>query len=278
MAVTTTTWHRLEPRVRGGDPAIGLKAAVHDPLWLLGRQWQMGELSGEDAAFPVAVRVETEAHPLSRFRAGDAGAPVAYDPAARPLEEMVERELPRAPTLRQRLDAWTRLRAMLEAAGQGALAAPLAAAHPLPPAPEGVSDPADVRLRLLAGANAVDGLAVAAALAANPGAVPAAVVAALQAWIAAQAPAGAGDCWVTDRLEYRFAVAAGAPEGEVALAAPHYTGGRLDWYDLDLDADPARALGAAAPEPATAVTYLLPSRISFSGMPAGNSGNSRTGR
>ena len=59
MTITTTTWHRLEPRVRGTDPAVGLRAAVHDPLWLLGRQWQMGELLGEDAAFPVAVRVET---------------------------------------------------------------------------------------------------------------------------------------------------------------------------------------------------------------------------
>jgi hypothetical protein len=268
MAITTTTWHRLEPRVRGGDPAIGLKAAVHDPLWLLGRQWQMGELLGEDAAFPVAVRVETEAHPLARFRPGDKGAPVAYDPAAQPLETMVEREPPRQPTLRQRLDAWTRLRAMLEAAGQGALIAPLAAAHALPPAPDGVDDPADARLRLLAGPGAADGLAVAATLAADPGAVPPAVVAAFQAWVTAQAPAEAGDCWVTDRLEYRFAVAAATAAGEVTLAAPDYTGGRLDWYDLDLDADPARTLGAGQADPATTVKHLMPSRVSFSGMPA----------
>src|SRR5205085_3705973 len=108
MTITTTTWHRLEPRVRGGDPAIGLRAAVHDPLWLLGRQWQMGELLGEDAAFPVAVRIETEAYRLSRFRPGSAGqAAVDYDPTASPLEVRVEREPASTPTLRQRLDAWT---------------------------------------------------------------------------------------------------------------------------------------------------------------------------
>ena len=28
-----------------------------DPLWLLGRQWQMGELTGEDAASPVTARI-----------------------------------------------------------------------------------------------------------------------------------------------------------------------------------------------------------------------------
>jgi hypothetical protein len=99
MTVTTTTWHRLEPRVRGGDPAVGLQAALHDPLWLLGRQWQIGELLGEDAAFPVAVRIETEAHRLSRFRPGDAGRPVVdYDPAASPLEVTVEREPTEPPT------------------------------------------------------------------------------------------------------------------------------------------------------------------------------------
>src|SRR5579859_7628575 len=92
MTITTTTWHRLEPRVRGGDPAVGLRAAIHDPLWLLGRQWQMGELLGEDAAFPVAVRVETDQSPLSRFRPGDPGnTPVNYDPSATPLEVTVER-------------------------------------------------------------------------------------------------------------------------------------------------------------------------------------------
>jgi hypothetical protein len=56
---STTTWHRLEPRLRGADPAEGLRAAVHDPLWFLGRQWQVGELLGEDTASPVAVRVDT---------------------------------------------------------------------------------------------------------------------------------------------------------------------------------------------------------------------------
>ncbi len=268
MTVTTTTWHRLEPRVRGGDPAIGLRAAIHDPLWLLGRQWQMGELLGEDAAFPVAVRVETESYPLSRFRPGDPGRPpVAYDPSATPLEVTVEREPPEAPPLRLRLDAWTRLSGILRAAGQEALLPALAAAHPLPP-PRVATDAADARLRQLAGDNAADGLAVAATLAANPGAVPAPVIAAFLAWVAAQAPAGAGDCWITDRLEYRFAVAAAGPAGEVALSAPAYTGGRLDWHDLDIDADPAHALGAPAAAPTLAVRHLLPTRVSFPGMPA----------
>lgn len=266
--VTTTTWHRLEPRVRGGDAAIGLRAAVHDPLWLLGRQWQMGELLGEDAAFPVAVRVETDEHPLSRFRPGDAGNTATdYDPAATPLEVMVEREPPTAPTLRQRLDAWTRLRPLLHAAGLDAVAAALGASHPLL-APRAATDAADARLRLLAGPDAADGLAIAATLAADAGAVPADIATAFLAWVRAQTPAGAGDCWLTDRLEYRFAVAASTSAGEVVLAAPEYTGGRLDWHDLDVDADPSHTLAAPAAVATSTVAHLLPTRVSFPGMPA----------
>ena len=116
MTIVSTTWHRLEPRVRGQDPAAGLRAAVHDPLWLLGRQWQVGELLGEDAAFPVSVLVETVEQPLTRWRAA-AGEPVDYDPSAVPLEVMVERESSVPPTLRQRLAAWLRLAVAVATAG-----------------------------------------------------------------------------------------------------------------------------------------------------------------
>jgi hypothetical protein len=266
MTIITTTWHRLEPRVRGQDPAAGLRAAVHDPLWLLGRQWQVGELLGEDAAFPVAVHVDTVEQPLSRWRAA-AGQPVDYDPAAVPLEVMVEREPPVPPTLRQRLAAWLRLVELLDAAGLGGRAPDLAAAHPLPAAR--APDPADDRLRLLAG-GAGDGLAAATALAADADGLPANLVTTFLAWVNAPTPAGAGDCWVTDRLEYRFSIGAHTDAGELVLAAPEYLGGRLDWYDLDVDEDPAHSL--ATPSPAIAEPsppmHLLPTRVTFPGMPA----------
>jgi hypothetical protein len=40
---------RLEPRTSGTHIDIGYAARVHDPLWLLARQWQVGEFQGEDA-------------------------------------------------------------------------------------------------------------------------------------------------------------------------------------------------------------------------------------
>ncbi len=264
MTIVSTTWHRLEPRVRGQDPGAGLRAAVHDPLWLLGRQWQVGELLGEDAAFPVSVLVETVEQPLTRWRAA-AGEPVDYDPSAVPLEVMVEREPPVPPSIRQRLAAWLRLVELLEGAGLGGRANDLAAAHPLPASD--VPDPADERLRLFA-EGAGDGLAAAAALATDDAGLPADLVATFVAWVRAQTPAGAGDSWVTDRLEYRFSVGARTDDGELVLAAPEYLGGRLDWYDLDVDEDQTHALGAPVQEVTPAKTHLLPTRVTFPGMPA----------
>jgi hypothetical protein len=264
--IATTTWHRLEPRVRGLDPASGLRAAVHDPLWLLGRQWQVGELLGEDAASPTAVRVETVEHPLSRWRPA-AGEPADLDPKAIPLEALVEREPPLPPTLRLRLDAWTRLVDLLVAAGLDDRISTLAAAHRLP-APRVAADPAEERLRLFAGADAGDGLAAAESLATDPAGLPADLVATFVAWARAQTTVGAGASWVTDRLEYRFTVGAATDAGELVLAAPEYRGGRLEWYDLDVDTDAAHTLNTPAEDGDVRTTHLLPMRVSFSGMPA----------
>ena len=264
--IVTTTWHRLEPRVRGTDPASGLRAGVYDPLWFLGRQWQLGELLGEDAAFPVSVRVATTEHPLTRFQ--PAGGPaVDYDPALVPLEPRVEREAESNPTLRERLDAWTRLAALLDAAGQSGELTALAAAHPLP-APVVAEDRSDASLRLLAGPTAGDGLAAATALAHDAGGLPAAVVAAFLAWVEANNPTWAGDCWVRERMEHRFAVSGMTAGGEVVLAAEAFAGGRLDWYDVDVDPDTAHSLTTPADAAASAVIHLLPTRVTFPGMPA----------
>src|SRR5260221_7790463 len=179
MSVKMTTWHRLEPDVRHEDPGLGLRAAVHDPLWLLGRQWQVGEMDGEDAASPIAVRIASVEHPLTRFKPADGGAG-DYDAATMPLETMVEREPQGAPTLRVRLDARTRLLALLAEAGLSHPAGALPPAHPLPEV-EG-DDPAERRLRLLAGAGAGDGVAIATALRSDGAGLPAAVVDAFLAW------------------------------------------------------------------------------------------------
>ena len=143
----------------------------------------------------------------------------------------------------------------------------LAAAHPLPP-PRIAEDTADARLRLLAGAGAADGLAASAALGTDPAGLPADLIASFRTWVAAQHPEDAGDCWITDRLEYRFGIGASTDAGEVVLRSPSYDGDRLDWYDLDVDTDPADSLATPTADVTATVANLLPTRVTFPGMPA----------
>jgi hypothetical protein len=92
-----TTWQRLEPLPRSDDLRPGLRAEIADPLWLLARQRQFGELRGDDAGSPVTARYEAMAGRISRLHRGRPAADavtraVDYDDTALPLEVAVERE------------------------------------------------------------------------------------------------------------------------------------------------------------------------------------------
>lgn len=78
-----------------------LSARVFDPLWLMARQWQVGEFQGEDAGMPALARVRAQTTPLSRIHLGELPPntmtqAAAYDPQRMPLEVMVERQPLRA--------------------------------------------------------------------------------------------------------------------------------------------------------------------------------------
>ena len=49
VAPGITLWNRLEGRPRADKFERALRAEVRDPLWMLTRQWQMGEFQGDDA-------------------------------------------------------------------------------------------------------------------------------------------------------------------------------------------------------------------------------------
>ena len=65
-----TSWSRIEPRTSGTNIDVGYAARVHDPLWLLARQWQVGEFQGEDAGTPIVARWRARVKPMTRFHAG----------------------------------------------------------------------------------------------------------------------------------------------------------------------------------------------------------------
>ncbi len=88
MSMRFDHYVRLEQHPQDGNFETGFAAEVHDPVWFLSRQWQMGEHQGENASSPVSLRYETELTPIQPFQ-GNAD----YNPTEIPAEAIVESEL-----------------------------------------------------------------------------------------------------------------------------------------------------------------------------------------
>lgn len=86
MATNFDAYTRLDPRPHERNLQAGIAAAIQDPLWFIARQWQMGELQGENATSPVWAAYELKSGPVRA-----AGA--RFDPAVTPAEAIVESEL-----------------------------------------------------------------------------------------------------------------------------------------------------------------------------------------
>jgi hypothetical protein len=80
--MTWEHYRRLEPVPPYTDVQRGFAAEVADPLWMLGRQWQVGEHAGEDASSPVLVEMQV-AHTVLEPVAG-------LDPTVIPAEAVLE--------------------------------------------------------------------------------------------------------------------------------------------------------------------------------------------
>jgi hypothetical protein len=92
-----TTWTRIEPQTRNAEMKTSVQARIHDPLWLIARQWQVGEFQGEDSGTPIMARLRADVSRLTRYFAGPIAAnsqvrAPAFNAKTTPLETMVERE------------------------------------------------------------------------------------------------------------------------------------------------------------------------------------------
>ena len=273
-------WDRIEPHTRDPDLEEALQARLGDPLWLMARQWQVGEFRGEDAASPIHVRVTTQHHPLTGFRGHAApGSPEESFPEGRPLESRVEAEaIGGHGRVGVATDAGLQLLRRLDEHGLGHLREPLRAAFrlSLPPGSlAGLPSRDQRRLRLMArrsldGLRALDAGRDAVLAVADPGDRPR-LEPAVDAWRAEQLdrfdlPGDSGETWVEDRLEHRFSITAETPGAEVALSAEEYPGGRLDWHAFDFAESTPRPTPVGPP--AEPPLHLLPVPLTYAGMPA----------
>ena len=291
---TVTTWNRLEARPRTQAFDRALKAEVRDALWMLTKQWQLGEFRGSDAGSPIFAKVRVDTTPLTAYQSGD--GPAGPMPDGAPLEVTVERRALAMTSAGQpvsidvRLAAGREWLALVAAIGNHRRtfvdAYPIHAPDPTDPADALLcADPQVWELLAAVAGRAMDGQALLDYLAADPGhhaydgvvgiapgehiAIDAAATA-FRAWFArliTQPAAGEPDAWNPQELDYRFSAAAPEPSGaEKVYTAGDYVQGRLDWYSLDVDADSA-GLGvptSLTPVPATRTTIPVP--VSFAGM------------
>ena len=282
-------YSRLELRPRTADFTRSLAAEVHDPLWMLCRQWQLGEFAGEDSASPLAARIAYRHYRTSKVALRDARA-FYFDPREMPLETRVERE----PIAFERkvggkvysnvmfATHWgKKLLALLKAANLDVHQDKYLQRFPIEvPVPEGANIPDDAEARAIANAVArrvADGVAIWRAaldgshdtwLAGWAGAATAPLKLAVDAFADAisksvarlfSQPTSADDsAWSASHLEYQFAVGAEAPAQQAppVLRADQYSGGRLDWYSFD--ADMTRPLEPAPQDPAGAAPEAQP--------------------
>lgn len=272
------TRQRLEPLPRDPDLMTSVRAAVHDPMWFLARQWQLGEFTGEDTGSPISVRVSLTSHHISRDSAS-----LLYDINTTPLEAAVERERPVSDTssatgiTKQSAQAGLYLVRLLRQKGIDVTR--LVEEYPMDVESLNVEDARYIKLMAKRAPNGYtirnDGQDTFLEKIDSDDTELASEV--FQDWIAwytslppepqqATKPTG----WLPERMEYAFEVA--VPSMKIAsqgttmnavLSASEYRGGHLDWYAFDIEGTLQSTQGSQD----QIEDILLPTPVRFPGMP-----------
>jgi hypothetical protein len=268
-----TSWNRLEPRTRSDD-LPGLDARVHDPLWMLARQWQFGEFLAEDTGSPVSVRMRGASNRIGGYSRG--GGVAAIDPSA-PLQDKVQSESVDV-TAGQKIAAGVYFLRLLGKSLATTVRSWYGQTFPLdtPVDPSAVStDPSAPLVRLTPdGAKLFAALQAENASAVVPPGLAANDISAVQTalntfaqWYSGTCSVQSSSAWQPSTLSYQFALttalesASGA--GDQTQLNAVYAGGRLDWYSFDV-----ASISPAAAATAIAIDVTAPpTPARFPGMP-----------
>jgi hypothetical protein len=291
-----TTWNRLEGRPRREDFDRSLRAEVRDPLWMIARQWQVGEFEAGDNGSAVKAKTQLATARVNRY-AGPSRLAAGYGDLL-PLEIRVEREA-------VNLDLMTRARMGRHWLG---LLAPVGIFEDLYLGQYGFVDPpsnseAEAHLRsdqkawqMMAALQGrfVDGGRLLDDILSEPnehetwldGEISNATVkgqildaaADFVDWfrrVYNQPEPDDEPVWVDSYLEYQFACAAPADEqgeSQTVMVAEQYHHGHLDWYSFNIDANAhlEDKEGSDIPPDKLVVQEpisFIPNQIEYGGMP-----------
>ncbi len=298
---TVTMWQRTEGRPRTENFDRALKAEVRDALWMISKQWQMGEFIGDDAGSPILAKLHMETTRLTKYKGGD-GETIALEDDI-PLEVKVEHQKVafQQNDITISLDIrllmgrqWLKLAAQIK---PGLKADFLANTNYQIEAP----DPANAQdasycadstvwqqFEAVAGRK-LDGYKLYQAIIANgvevvtdgltlsPQETDDLISAAKQfvKWyrrLYYQPEENHNKSWKPEYLEHQFDTAAPKGGGEKVFTSQEYYHGHLDWYNLDIDqdrndlGDPSS--GTVPTDVEGEITHtFIPTSVKFGGMP-----------
>lgn len=283
-------WERLLPSPDSQDVADALRCEIRDPLWLLARQWQLGEFQAEDAGMAASAHVIARTTTPQRFSPN--GQPAFSLPKDQPLDALVESILPEF-DLVLRMETGRKWRQILVKAGKQSLWEQFCQMPLLQfKVPEVVFDPDNAELRAmyhepyeqslaaLGNARMVDGwkffkeLQTRKAsdfLSSNDPAVDT-LSEQWKNWVNGRLQAhnpGFLDSWDASRMEYVAKVAAPVSDTEtVYLDAPEHNGQQLAWHDWRSGTEKADLKQELHPQEIQVHRKTaLPAAVGFPGMP-----------
>jgi len=290
---TITMWNRLESRPRTENFDRALQAEIRDPLWMLSKQWQIGEFMGDDAGSPVGAKIQIATTRLNKYRAADHPAkpfnndvPLEATVEQRPIPYTFEDEIF---SLDIRLMMGRQWIKMLQKTVGDQTTFFIQQGY-------GVTAPADPNDKqdafilahpkawqkfAAAAGRRVDGYKIYEAIkggtpigAGNPDQADIEALAPeFQKWVEAfflEPEQPEENAWLPSRLEYQFSCSAPKKGEEKVYEAEEYYSGRLDWFNFSLN-DSVAGLDVGEPvaenlEDST-ISSLIPTNIDFGGMP-----------
>lgn len=289
-----TLWNRLESRPRCHESKKALRAEVRDPLWMLTKQWQMGEFQGDDAGSPLIAKVQISTTKITKYQA-DQNEPQPYNDDI-PLEAMVEqKKIPfvqngRKVSLDLRLLMGRQWLKLIKSDFSGLEAEYIRKFGFMVP------DPQDKNEAILVAHKEVwqkvdaiahrkmDGYAfyeylnksatdtASSAISLEPGNDELNKLG--KKWVDwferlfLQPHAEENDAWLPDRMEYQFKTSAPDEGSEKVMTADEYYHGHLDWYNMDIDPDKTSLATPSSADPETRETRsFFPAPLHMKGMP-----------
>jgi hypothetical protein len=225
---TFPVYLRLEPRPEERPLEAGFAATVHDPVWFLARQWQMGEHQGENASSPVWSRYDLVSRPIH-------AADPRFDPTVIPAEAIVESELDDWWTMGRRVRIGRRFAAHPGVVGRE----DLLFTSPPPPYERFEGLPDGLALWRRRGDLGIG-----------------------EAEFGAEIPPDSVPAWDSAQLLYDQVEASSFATDQERLSIHRHRGGRLDWHSVDGTA----ILGQLLPD--SAQREAIPTALTYPGAPS----------